>query len=118
VADHQAVAGLERVHFPYNQFTLDEPARVTLEQNGRISAQQPDAQGVVEGIVTSAVPTSTIWRSASAGRSGQELSGLARIAGDRLTAISYGEEQPLVAASNEEAWAKNAGPNSRSPVRA
>jgi peptidoglycan-associated lipoprotein len=24
-----------------------------------------------------------------------------------LTVISYGEEQPLVAGSNEEAWAKN-----------
>ena len=29
------------------------------------------------------------------------------IAAERLSVISYGEEQPLVTAANEEGWAKN-----------
>ena len=108
VADHQAVAGLERIHFAYNQFTLDEPARVTLEQNAVFLRSNPTLKVSIEGHCdergSDEYNLALGERRAVAARNYLVSLG---IAGDRLTAISYGEEQPLVAASNEEAWAKN-----------
>ena len=108
VADHQAVAGLERIHFAYNQFTLDEPARVILEQNAVFLRSNPTLKVAIEGHCdergSDEYNLALGERRAVAARNYLVSLG---ISGDRLTAISYGEEQPLVAASNEEAWAKN-----------
>jgi len=108
VADHQAVAGLERIHFDYNQFTLDEQARVTLEQNAVFLRSNPSLKVVIEGHCdergSDEYNLALGERRAAAARNYLVSLG---IAADRLKIISYGEEQPLVAASNEEAWAKN-----------
>jgi len=108
VADHQAVAGLERIHFAYNQFTLDEPARVTLEQNAVFLRNNPTLKVAIEGHCdergSDEFNLALGERRAVAARNYLVSLG---IAADRMSIISYGEEQPLVAASNEEAWAKN-----------
>jgi len=108
VADHQAVAGLERIHFAYNQFTLEEPSRITLEQNAVFLRSNPTLKVAIEGHCdergSDEYNLALGERRAVAARNYLVSLG---IAGDRLTVISYGEEQPLVAASNEEAWAKN-----------
>jgi peptidoglycan-associated lipoprotein len=108
VADHQAVAGLERVYFAYNEFTLDEQARVTLEQNAVFLRKNPALKLVVEGHCdergSDEYNLALGERRAAAARNYLVSLG---IAVDRLSIISYGEEKPLVAASNEEAWAKN-----------
>jgi len=108
VADHQAVAGLTRIHFPYNQFTLDDAARVTLEQNAVYLRNKPAEKVVIEGHCdergSDEYNLALGERRAVAAKNYLVSLG---IAADRLSVISYGEEQPLVAASNEEAWAKN-----------
>lgn len=108
VADIRAVAGLERVHFAYNQFTLEEAARVTLEQNAIYLRNHPALKISIEGHCdergSDEYNLALGERRAMAAKSYLVSLG---IPADRLAIISYGEEKPLVAASNEEAWAKN-----------
>lgn len=108
VADHQAVAGLERVYFAYNQFTLDETARVTLEQNAVYLRNKPAEKVVIEGHCdergSDEYNLALGERRAVAARNYLVSLG---IAAERLSVISYGEEKPLATGSNEEAWGKN-----------
>lgn len=107
-ADHRAVAGLERVHFAYNQFTLEEAARLTLEKNAVYLRNNPSLKVVIEGHCdergSDEYNLALGERRAVAARN--YLTSLG-IAVERLAIISYGEEKPLVAASNEDAWAQN-----------
>jgi peptidoglycan-associated lipoprotein len=108
VADHQAVAGLSRIHFAYNQFTIDADARITLEKNAAYLKANPAEKIVIEGHCdergSDEYNLALGERRAMAAKSYLVSLG---IAADRIRTISYGEEMPLVAASNEEAWAKN-----------
>jgi len=108
VADHEALAGLERVHFDYNQFTLDAPARVTLERNAVFLRNNPALKVVIEGHCDER--GSDEYNLALGERRAVAVKNYLvslGIAADRLRVISYGEEMPLVAEANEEAWAKN-----------
>lgn len=108
VADLQAVAGLQRIHFAYNQFTLEDQARATLEQNATYLRNNPGLKVVIEGHCdergSDEFNLALGERRAVAARNYLVSLG---IAAERLSIISYGEEQPLVAAANEDAWAKN-----------
>lgn len=108
VADHRAVAGLERIQFAYNQFTLEEQARMILEKNAVYLRSNPALKVVIEGHCddrgSDEYNLALGERRAMAARNYLVSLG---IAAERLAIISYGEEQPLVAAANEEAWAKN-----------
>jgi peptidoglycan-associated lipoprotein len=108
VADHRAVAGLERVHFAYNQFTLDDQSRLTLEQNAVYLRKNPAVKVVIEGHCddrgSDEYNLALGERRAAAAKNYLVSLG---IVAERLSIISYGEEQPLVPAANEEGWAKN-----------
>lgn len=108
VADLQAVAGLERIHFAYNQFTLEDAARATLEQNAIYLRNNSAVKIVIEGHCdergSDEYNLALGERRALAAKNYLVSLG---IAADRMRVISYGEEKPLVAESNEAAWAKN-----------
>ncbi len=108
VADMRSVAGLSRVHFAYNQFTLDEEARGILEKNATYLKANPTLRIVIEGHCdergSDEYNLALGERRALAARSYLVSLG---IPAARLSTISYGEELPLVAAANEEAWAQN-----------
>lgn len=108
VADHQAVTGLSRVHFAYNQFTLEDAARVTLEQNAVYLRNRPNEKVVIEGHCdergSDEYNLALGERRALAAKNYLVSLG---IPAARLSIISYGEEQPLVTGATEEAWAKN-----------
>ena len=108
VADHRAVAGLERIHFAYNQFTLDDQSRLTLEQNAIYMRNNPAVKLVIEGHCddrgSDEYNLALGERRAAAAKNYLVSLG---VAAERLSIISYGEEQPLVPAANEEGWAKN-----------
>lgn len=108
VADLQEVAGLERIHFAYNQFTLEDAARVTLEKNAVYLRNHASGKVVVEGHCdergSDEYNLALGERRALAAKNYLVSLG---IPAERLNIISYGEEKPLVAAPNEEAWAQN-----------
>lgn len=108
VADHRAVAGLERIYFTYNQFTLEEQARITLEQNAVYLRSNPTLKVVIEGHCDDrgSDEYNLALGERRAVTAKNYLISLG-IAAERLSIISYGEEQPLVAAANEEAWSQN-----------
>ncbi|NJC86924.1 MAG: peptidoglycan-associated lipoprotein Pal [Desulfuromonas sp.] len=108
VADHQAVAGLERIYFSYDQFTLEDAARVTLEQNAVYLRSHPKEKIVIEGHCDErgSDEYNLALGERRAVTAKNYLVSLG-IAADRLSVVSYGEEQPLVAGSGEEAWSKN-----------
>lgn len=108
VADMQSVAGLSRVHFAYNQFILDDEARATLEKNATYLKANPTQKIVIEGHCDER--GSDEYNLALGERRAIAAKGYLvslGIPAERLSTISYGEEQPLVAAANEEAWAQN-----------
>jgi peptidoglycan-associated lipoprotein len=108
VVDYRSIAGLERVFFAYNQFTLEEPARVILEQNAVFLRSNPTLKVVIEGHCddrgSDEYNLALGERRAVAAKNYLVSLG---ISAERLSIISYGEEQPLVTAATEEAWAKN-----------
>ena len=108
VADLQSVAGLSRVYFAYNQFTLDDESRKVLEKNAAYLKANPTQKIIVEGHCdergSDEYNLALGERRAVAAKSYLVSLG---IPAERLSTISYGEEQPLVAAANEEAWAQN-----------
>jgi len=108
VAVHETVAGLERVHFAYNEFTLEESARITLEQNAVFMRKNPALKVIIEGHCdergSDEYNLALGERRAVAARNYLVSLG---IASERLSIISYGEELPLVPEANEAAWAKN-----------
>lgn len=108
VADHQAVQGLERIHFDFDQFTLSPEARTVLNQNARYLQANSGLKVVIEGHCdergSDEYNLALGERRAAAAK--QYLVSLG-ISADRLSIISYGEERPLVDQANEQAWAQN-----------
>jgi len=108
VADHEALAGLERVHFAYNQFTLEAPARVTLEQNAVFLRNNPALKVVIEGHCDERGSDEyNLALGESRALAAKNYLVSLGIDTKRLSVISYGEEKPLVSGSSEEAWAQN-----------
>lgn len=108
VPSHDAVAGLERIYFDFDQFTLTDAARATLAQNAKYLMANSNLQVVVEGHCDergSDEYNLALGESrALAAKAYLESLG---VSAKRLSVISYGEEKALVAGSGEDAWSKN-----------
>ena len=108
VADLQEVAGLGRIHFAYNQFTLEDAARVTLEKNAIYLRNHATERIVIEGHCdergSDEYNLALGERRALAAKNYLISLGLPA---ERLSVLSYGEEKPLVTGANEDAWAQN-----------
>ncbi len=103
-----AVAGLERIHFDFDQYTLTPQARETLGANATFIQANPGMQVRIEGHCDER--GSDEYNLALGERRAQAaLNYLVSlgVAKDRLSTISYGEEMPLDPNRTEEAWAKN-----------
>lgn len=98
----------EDIHFEYDKYRImpgDEPI---LQRIARWLKENEDVKVLIEGHCdergTNEYNMALGEQRALAARRYLVTLG---IAGDRLSTISYGEEQPLDSASTEEAWAKN-----------
>jgi len=103
----EAEAG-DTVYFAFDSAVLREPSRRVLRQQAAWLERNPDATITIEGHAdergTREYNLALGARRADAVRS--YLVGLG-VAPARLDTISYGEERPAVAGSDEEAWARN-----------
>jgi peptidoglycan-associated lipoprotein len=103
-----SVAGLQRIHFAFDQHTLSDQARETLAGNAAWMKANPGARVVIEGHCdergSDEYNLALGERRALAAQSYLISLG---IAGNRLSTISYGEERPLAPGRDEEAWAQN-----------
>jgi peptidoglycan-associated lipoprotein len=103
-----AVAGLERIFFEYDQYTLSPQAREILAANVTFIQANPGAQIRIEGHCDER--GSDEYNLALGERRAQAALNYLVSLGvpkERLSTISYGEEMPLDPSRTEEAWAKN-----------
>ena len=101
-------AGLERVFFAFDQFTLDEDAKRTLERNAEYLRRHPDVRVQIEGHCDER--GSTEYNLALGERRAQAVKEYLvklGISPGRMEVISYGEENPLDPGTGERAWARN-----------
>ncbi|RME25228.1 MAG: peptidoglycan-associated lipoprotein Pal [Deltaproteobacteria bacterium] len=100
--------GLQRVFFAFDQFTLDEEAKKTLEQNAEYLRRHPGVRVQIEGHCDER--GSTEYNLALGERRAQAVKEYLvklGISPDRMEIISYGEENPLDPGTGEQAWARN-----------
>ena len=108
VPSHDAVAGLERIYFDFDQFTLSAESRRVLGENAKYLNANSAAQIVIEGHCDergSDEYNLALGESRALAAKSYLIS--LGISANRLSVISYGEEKPLVSGSNEDAWAQN-----------
>ena len=99
---------LERVYFPYDQFTLTNKARRVLDANAIILKSSPALKVSIEGHCDSR--GSDEYNLALGERRAHVVKNYLvslGVASDRFEAISYGEELPADSAMTESAWAMN-----------
>ncbi len=104
----EVAEGLERVHFAFDQYTLDTDAMKTLTENAMYIKANPDLKVVIEGHTDQR--GSDEYNLALGEKRAQAAKNYLvslGIAPGRLSIISYGEELPLDSSNTEEAWAKN-----------
>lgn len=97
-----------RVHFDFDDASIRPDARAILDEKIPVLRQYPDVRILVEGHCDER--GSNEYNLALGSRRAESIKRYlvdAGISADRIETISYGEERPLVAASNEEAWAQN-----------
>lgn len=108
VPSHDAVAGLTRIQFDFDQFTLSAEARRVLGENAKYLNANSALQVVIEGHCDERGSDEyNLALGESRALAAKNYLVSLGISASRLSVISYGEEKPLVAASNEEAWAQN-----------
>jgi len=101
-------AGLERIFFDFDQYTLTPLATDTLAANAAYLQANPTLQVRIEGYCdergSDEYNLALGERRALAAMNYLVSLGVAK---ERLSTISYGEEMPLDPGHGEEAWAKN-----------
>jgi peptidoglycan-associated lipoprotein len=108
VPSHDAVAGMERIHFDFDQFTLSPEARAILGENAKYLNANSDVQVVIEGHCDNRGSDEyNLALGESRALAAKNYLVSLGIRPSRLSVISYGEEKPLVMGENEEAWAQN-----------
>lgn len=108
VPTHEAMAGMQRIHFDFDQFTLSAEARATLGENAKYLNAMSNVQVVIEGHCDARGSDEyNLALGESRALAAKNYLVSLGVSDKRLSVISYGEEKPLVDASNEEAWAQN-----------
>ena len=98
----------ERIHFDYDQSEIGPASEQKLLQKVAVMRANPDVQIRIEGHADERgsieYNMALAQRRAEAARSFLMDYG---VSGDRIFTVSYGEDRPLINASNEQAWAQN-----------
>ncbi|MDH3998802.1 MAG: peptidoglycan-associated lipoprotein Pal [Desulfuromonadales bacterium] len=105
---HQAISGMERIHFDFDQFTLSSEARETLGQNAEYLKANNSTKVIIEGHCDDRGSDEyNLALGESRARAAKDYLVSLGIAAKRLSVISYGEEKALDRDNGEAAWAKN-----------
>lgn len=108
VPSHDAVAGLVRIHFDFDQFTLSNEARLVLTSNANYLKANGGVQVVIEGHCDERGSDEyNLALGESRALAAKNYLVSMGISASRLSVISYGEEKPLQKGADEQAWAQN-----------
>ncbi len=104
----EMMRNFERVYFDLDSAQLSGDALEALQQNAAIMQRSPDIKVEIQGHADERGTTD--YNLSLGQRRAKSVSGyLSRmgVGSNRLDAVSYGEERPLVTGANEGAWSKN-----------
>ncbi len=107
-ATRQALNGLVRIHFDFDQYVLTDSAKQTLMSNANLLTAAPTVRVQVEGHCDER--GSDEYNLALGEKRALAVKNYlvsVGIAAGRVSIISYGEEVALDSAQSESAWAKN-----------
>ena len=108
VPSHDQIAGMERINFDFDQFTLSAEARSVLGNNAKYLAANSGSQVVIEGHCDergSDEYNLALGESRALAAKNYLIS--LGVSAKRLSVISYGEEKPLVGGAGETNWGQN-----------
>jgi peptidoglycan-associated lipoprotein len=98
----------EKIYFGFDDSALSPEARNVLREKVQYLRANPDKCVVIEGHCDErGTDEYNLALGSRRAESVKEFMVKAGISPSRLTTISYGEEKPAVAASSENAWARN-----------
>ncbi|MGK2906696.1 MAG: peptidoglycan-associated lipoprotein Pal [Desulfuromonadales bacterium] len=108
VPTHEAMAGMQRIYFDFDQFTLSAESRTILTENAKYMNAMSNVQVVIEGHCDERGSDEyNLALGESRALAAKNYLVSLGISANRLSVISYGEEKPLVNSSGEDAWAQN-----------
>ncbi|HET57952.1 MAG TPA: peptidoglycan-associated lipoprotein Pal [Deltaproteobacteria bacterium] len=96
------------IHFDFDRYNLKPQARTILDELGAWLLKNQNFDAIVEGYCDER-GTAEYNLALGERRATAAMDYLVKLGvdADRLSAVSYGEENPVDPRSNEEAWAKN-----------
>ena len=108
VPAHETIAGMERIHFDFDQFTLSSEARGILGNNAKYLQANSGVNVVIEGHCDARGSDEyNLALGESRALAAKNYLVSLGISAKRLSVISYGEEKPLVMGEGESVWAQN-----------
>ena len=108
VPSHEKMAGMKRVQFDFDQFTLSAEARAVLAENAKYLKAMNSVKVVIEGHCDERGSDEyNLALGESRALAAKNYLVSLGISTKRLSVISYGEEKPLVDADGEKAWSQN-----------
>ena len=106
--DEDSPLATRRVHFAFDSSEIRDEDMPILEAHGEFLAEHPERTMTIEGHTDER--GSREYNLALGERRAESVARRLRASGadaEQLEIVSYGEENPLVPESNEEAWAEN-----------
>jgi len=104
----EAPSPLEDIFFAFNDYSLTDAAKATLDKNAAWMKNNPDAKVRIEGNCdergTNEYNMALGERRANSGKKYLIKLGIKE---SQLSTVSYGEEKPFCTEHSEECWAKN-----------
>lgn len=96
------------IYFPYDQFAIDEESRRTIKYYADQMLDNPQLTVTLEGHTDErGSPSYNLALGEKRAMSVLEVMMLYGVSRDRITLISFGEEQPAEMGHDEAAWSKN-----------
>jgi len=108
VPTHDHIAGMERISFDFDQFTLSAEARSILGNNAKYLQANSGTNVVIEGHCDERGSDEyNLALGESRALAAKSYLVSLGISAKRLSVISYGEEKPLSKGAGESAWGQN-----------
>ncbi|TNF50666.1 MAG: peptidoglycan-associated lipoprotein Pal [Deltaproteobacteria bacterium] len=108
VPTHDDIAGMERINFDFDQFTLSAEARSILGNNAKYLQANSGTNVVIEGHCDERGSDEyNLALGESRALAAKNYLVSLGISAKRLSVISYGEEKPLSKGTGESVWAQN-----------
>jgi peptidoglycan-associated lipoprotein len=108
VPTHDQIAGMERISFDFDQFTLSAEARSILGNNAKYLQANSGTKVVIEGHCDERGSDEyNLALGESRALAAKSYLVSLGISAKRLSVISYGEEKPLSKGAGESAWGQN-----------